>query len=372
MSAQRDIPYLLLTPGPLATTATVKQSMLRDWGTWDDDYNQGIVAMVRKHLVTIATTSSDYSCVLMQGSGTFSIEATIGSVLPPQGKLLVVANGVYGRRMVTIAQSLHIPCSELSYPEDAVPSPADVAAHLRDNAECTHVAVVHCESTTGILNPVAEILATAKDHGKITILDAMSSFGGITLDQATLGADFLVSSSNKCLQGVPGLGFIIARPADLAACAGQARSHSLDLYDQWQQLETNGRWRFTSPTHVVCALLQALEELRQEGGVPTRNARYCNNQQVLVDGMRALGFDTLLAPKDQSPIVTTFRAPLVPDYDFALFSERLKKSGFLIYPGRTTGVETFRVGTIGAITPADIQRFVDVVTKSIYWPASSS
>jgi 2-aminoethylphosphonate-pyruvate transaminase len=268
-----DIPYLLLTPGPLTTTRTVRQAMLRDYSTRDVDYNT-LVNEVREKLVRLATRSDEFTSVLMQGSGTFSVEATIGSVVPPDGRLLVVDNGAYGKRMLTIADRLGISTVEAAFNETEPASADTVAALLDEHADVTHVAMVHCETTTGMLNPVAEVGERVREHGRIFIVDAMSSFGGIELSMESVAADYLISSANKCVQGVPGFGFVIARRSELENSEGFARSLSLDLFGQWREMENSGgKWRFTSPTHVVRAFAQALEELDAEGGVAARERR---------------------------------------------------------------------------------------------------
>ncbi|MEP0844421.1 MAG: 2-aminoethylphosphonate--pyruvate transaminase, partial [Phycisphaerae bacterium] len=287
-----DIPYLLLTPGPLTTSRTVKQAMLRDYCTWDDDYNS-LVVEIRRRLVRLAGASDRYTCVLMQGSGTFCVEATVGSVIPPDGKLLVVNNGAYGARIAQIARRLKIDCAELIHEETEPADLARIEAALRGDPAVTHVALVHCETTTGLLNPAAEVGRLARRYGKLFILDAMSSFGGIPLTAEGLGAHYLISSSNKCIQGVPGFGFVIMDAEAFAQTRGWARSLALDLYDQWQEMETRrGKWRYTSPTHVVRAFCQALDELDAEGGVTARHRRYCENHRLLVSGMARLGFRT--------------------------------------------------------------------------------
>lgn len=260
--------YILLTPGPLSTSTTVREAMLKDWCTWDDDYNKDIVEVIREKLVKIATAASDYTCVLMQGSGTAAVEATIGSVISNQGKLLVIDNGVYGARMAQIAQCLNIPCHVISSAEMVPPNLEQIEDVLKNDTTISHVAIVHCETTTGMLNPIADVISLAKRFNKVVILDAMSSFGGIPMDIGDLGVDFMISSANKCIQGVPGFGFVIAKRSQIEKCQGLARSLSLDLYDQWHHMEINqGKWRFTSPTHTVRAFYQALIELEQEGGL---------------------------------------------------------------------------------------------------------
>jgi 2-aminoethylphosphonate-pyruvate transaminase len=356
-----DNPYLLLTPGPLSTSKTVKSAMFRDWCTWDADYN-AIVEEIRQRLVALATPAPGYTAVLMQGSGTFCVEATLTTALPDRGKLLVLANGAYGRRIAEIARRCGIAHVLLEEDELGAPDLARLEAALGSERAITHVAVVHCETGTGMLNPLAAIAGIVKAHGRCLIVDAMSSFGGIPINVAQLDVDYLVSSANKCIQGVPGFGFVIAKRAVLAATRGQARSLSLDLYDQWQTMEDgHGKWRFTSPTHVVRAFFQALVELTAEGGVAARHRRYCENQRILTAGMQRLGFQTLLPAALQSPIITTFLCPPQPGWQFRRFYDDLKAKGFVIYPGKVTQRDTFRIGTIGEVHPADVHRLIAAI-----------
>lgn len=361
----QDIPYLLLTPGPLTTSKTVKQVMLHDYCTWDDDYNS-IVTDVRRKLVRLATSEGDCTAVLMQGSGTFAVEATIGSALPADGKLLVVNNGAYGKRIVQIAERLRIPCVGLHHPEVEPADPVRIDAALAADPTISHVAVVHCETTTGMLNPVEAIGGVVKRHGRSYIVDAMSSFGGIPMSIEGLSADFLVSSANKCIQGVPGFGFVIARRRVLEACAGRARSLSLDLYDQWNEMEKGGgKWRYTSPTHVVRAFAQALVELEQEGGVAARHRRYRENHRLLIEGMENLGFRPLLAPEYRSPIITSFIYPQDDSFTFDAFYHAVKRRRFVLYPGKVSQAETFRIGTIGHVFPDDIRQLCRAISEAI-------
>ena len=354
-------PYLLLTPGPLSTSAGVRDAMLRDWCTWDSDYNQGVVQRIRRQLVELATTQvDDYSAVLLQGSGTFSVEATIGSAVPREGRLLVIENGAYGARMLQIAEVLGISACVYRVPESEVPDARRVCQLLADDPHITHVALVHCETTTGILNPLAALAEVVKAAGKVLIVDAMSTFAGIRFDAGELGIDYLVSSANKCIQGVPGFAFVIARRAELQNCQHHARSLSLDLYAQWQDMDKDGKWRFTSPTHVVRACAQALDELAAEGGVAARQARYTENQRRLAEGMERLGFIPLIDRRWQSPIITAF---LYPDdrFDFAEFYEQVKARGFVLYPGKISQAQTFRIGNIGEVYATDIDRLLLVI-----------
>jgi len=299
----------------------------------------------------------------MQGSGTFSVEATISSAIPEGGKLLVLTNGAYGERIVKIAGYHKIAVLAQNSGEIGLPDLALLRKNLAQDTAISHVAVVHCETTTGMLNPISAIGAIVKEFNKTFIVDAMSSFGGIPLDMAEVQADFLVSSANKCIQGVPGFGFILAKTEAIEACAGQARSLSLDIFDQWQVMEKgHGKWRFTSPTHVVRAFAQALDELEAEG-IQERFARYANNQRLLVKGMRDLGFEALLPNELQSPIITSFLSPTNPDYTFTGFYADLKKRGFVIYPGKVTLADTFRIGNIGDIHLDDINQLLQAVRE---------
>ncbi len=357
-------PYLLLTPGPLTTTDTVKEAMMSDWCTWDEDYNIGIVEVIRKELVELASSRpEEYTAVLMQGSGSFCVEATLGSVIKADDHLLVAANGAYGKRMGVIADYYHQNCHVMRFEETQPVDPKQIDEYLTSHPETTHVSVVHCETTTGVLNPLADIAAVVKKHGKTLIVDAMSSFGGVPVDMAALGIDFMISSANKCIQGVPGFGFIIARRSLLEGCKGVARSLSLDLYDQWQTMESgHGKWRFTSPTHVVRAFMQALKELKAEGGVEARHARYAENHRTLVEGMRSLGYKTLLPDEEQSPVITSFYYPST-DFNFKDFYTKLKAKGFVIYPGKISQADTFRIGNIGDVHPADFKRLIEAIRE---------
>jgi len=362
-----DNPYVLLTPGPLSTTKTVKATMLRDWCTWDDDYNS-IVQDIRARLVSLVGDEATFTAVLMQGSGTFSVEATIGTVVPEDGKMLVVANGHYGDRIGMIAKRLRMNATISNLGETSQATPNAVALELERDEAITHVAVVHCETTTGMLNPVKEIGEVVKRHNKVYIIDAMSSFGGIPMNMEELQCDYLISSANKCIQGVPGFGFVIARRSELERCEGQARSLSLDLYHQWHEMEhKNGKWRYTSPTHVVRAFGQALTELDEEGGVEKRFGRYTENQKRLVAGMKSLGFCCLLPEELHSPIITSFINPDHPDYDFMKFYEELKGRGWVVYPGKVTGADTFRIGNIGDVSPSEVDELIEAVKASMYW-----
>ena len=363
-----DNPYLLLTPGPISTTKSVKATMLRDWCTWDDEYKD-LVQDLRSNLLKLATKSTDkYTTVLMQGSGTFSVESIIGSIIPEKGKLLVLANGAYGDRIALIAKTLKINTIVHDSGEVDPPDLEKLEKTLEQDKEITHVALVHCETTTGMLNPIDKISQIVKKHGKVLFIDTISSFGGVPMDVDELDIDFCVGSANKCIQGVPGFGFIFAKREELVKCKGQARSLSLDLYGQWKMMETDkGKWRYTSPTHVVRAFYQAMKELDEEGGIPKRNERYRENNRTCIDGMRNLGFKTLLPDEYQSPIITSFRSPENERYNFTTFYNKMKEHGFVIYPGKVTKIDTFRIGNIGHVFSEDMIRLVKTIGESMFW-----
>jgi 2-aminoethylphosphonate-pyruvate transaminase len=360
----RDKP--LFTPGPLTTSRTVKQAMLRDLGSRDYEFIATIQA-VRERLLAVAGVSKEqgYEAVLVQGSGTFGIEAVLSSVTPPSGKWLIVINGAYGERLARIAQVHRIAHADLKCPEDALPRAADVDRALAADPAVTGVAVVHCETTTGILNPIEEIGRVVQKHGQTYVVDSMSAFGAVAFDLRACGIDYLVSSSNKCIEGVPGFSFVICKRAALLATEGWARTLSLDLLAQWQGLEKTGQFRFTPPTHAILAFRQALDELAAEGGVAGRAARYRRNYETLVAGMRAMGFVEYLRPELQGHIITSFRYPADPHFRFEDFYRRLNDKGFVIYPGKVSNADCFRIGTIGRLFESDIRALLLAIREAL-------
>ncbi|HEY2662000.1 MAG TPA: 2-aminoethylphosphonate--pyruvate transaminase [Caulobacteraceae bacterium] len=350
-------PPLLLTPGPLTTDPRVRQAMLSDWGSRDEAFI-ALTAELRARLLAVANGAASHVAVPIQGSGTFVVEAAVASLIAPTDKLLVLINGAYGRRMVEIARRLGRPALALEVAEDQAIDPAQVAARLTADPAITHVALVHCETTTGLLNPLAPIAAAVSQTGRRLILDAMSSFGALPIDLATTPITAVLASSNKCLEGVPGLGFALVESSALAAARGVSPSLSLDLHDQWRGFEDNGQWRFTPPVQVVAALVEALRLLEQEGGPSARLDRYQTNLAILTAGFTALGYPLYLEPALQAPIIATFRPPRDRPFDFERFYDALAVRGFIIYPGKLTQAPSFRIGCIGHVAPADIERLV--------------
>ncbi|MBI3196794.1 MAG: 2-aminoethylphosphonate--pyruvate transaminase, partial [Rhodospirillales bacterium] len=342
---------LLLTPGPLTTSASVKQAMVHDWGSRD----QGFIAinkMVLEKIVELAGGVNErgegtHVTVPVQGSGTFAVEAMITSFVPRTGKLLVLINGAYGQRAKKIAEIAGRAVVSHETPEDTPPDLARIEKMLADDKAITHVFAVHCETTSGILNPISEIAAIVKKQGRRLLVDSMSAFGAIEIDARAIHYDALAASSNKCLEGVPGLGFVVCRNTALAECKGNATTLVLDLFDQAEGFAKTGQYRFTPPIHVIVALGKAIEEHAAEGGVVGRGKRYRDNAKVLIDGMRAMGFRTLLPNELQAPIIVTFHMPTDPKFVFQRFYDGLKDRGYVIYPGKLTVADSFRMGCIG-------------------------
>ena len=355
---------ILLTPGPLTTSVATKSAMLSDYGSWDGSFNE-LTASVCRDLLAIVDAQREHVCVPLQGSGTFAVEAAIGTLVPRDGKVLVPDNGAYCRRIVRILGYLGREAMVLPHGELEPADPARIDAALAADASITHVAQVHCETGTGILNPLAEIAAVVARRGRRLIIDAMSSYGAIPIDARAIRFDALVAASGKCLEGVPGIGFVIARRSALEASAGHSRSLAMDLLDQWQYMQKTGQWRFTPPTHVVAALRAAIDQYQAQGGLVARLARYRENCATLVSGMRELGFQTFLPAALQAPIIVTFHAPADPNYDFKEFYARVRDRGFILYPGKLTAVETFRVGCIGAIGADALRNAVAAIADTL-------
>lgn len=355
---------ILLTPGPLTTSLATKQAMLRDWGSWDAAFN-GITLSICRDLVDIVVGGDDYVCVPMQGSGTFSVEAAIGNVVPRNGRVLVPNNGAYCARIVKICKYLGRDVVDLAVPEDQPTTAAIVDAALAADPSITHVAQVHCETGAGILNDLPGIAQVCAKRGKGLIVDAMSSFAAIEIDARATPFDALVAASGKCLEGVPGMGFVIVKKSVLEASAGNSHSLALDLYDQYVYMQKTTQWRYTPPTHVVAALRAAIDQFKEEGGQPARGARYAVNCAALIEGMAALGFRPFLKPEVQAPIIVTFHAPADPAYDFKRFYAAVRERGYILYPGKLTQVETFRVGCIGAIDANEMRNVVSAVGETL-------
>jgi 2-aminoethylphosphonate-pyruvate transaminase len=357
---------LLFTPGPLTTSLSVKQAMLHDAGSWHFEFN-ALVAGIRARLLEIAGLSLNegWEAILLQGSGTYGVESVFQTCIPPNGKVAVFTNGAYGNRIVQMLSHARIAHVVLRTAENVAANPGDLTNLLKTDPAITHIATVHCETTTGILNPIEAIGRVARAHGKTFIVDAMSSFGGMPIDFRACGIDYLISSANKCLEGVPGFCFVFCRRDALAACEGYARSLSLDLLSQLKGFQSNGQFRYTPPTHSLLAFDQALKELLAEGGVTARGERYRKNHEVLLRGMAELGLKPYLDPEVQSYFITAFEYPQAPGFSFQAFYRDLSDRGFIIYPGKLTQVDTFRIGTIGRLFPQDLEQLVYAIRGTL-------
>ena len=355
---------ILLTPGPLTTSLATKAAMLRDWGSWDAGFN-AVTARVRTRLTAIVNGEGTHVCVPMQGSGTFSVEAAVNTLVPRDGHLLVLINGAYGRRLARLTEMMGRRLTVFETAEDVPTTAADVARKLDADPSITHVGLIHCETSTGILNPLPEIAETVAQRGRRLIIDAMSSFGAIPIDAKTVPFDALIAASGKCIEGPPGMGFVFARKSALEQCAGNSTSLSLDLHDQWTYMEKTTQWRYTPPTHVVVAVDAALEQYLAAGGQVARLARYAANCDTLIAGMKDMGFRPFLDARIQAPIIVTFHAPADPRYAFKAFYDKVRDKGFILYPGKLTQLETFRVGCIGAIGPDEMRHAVNAVRDAL-------
>ena len=352
---------ILLTPGPLTTSSATKLAMVRDWGSRDSGFIE-MNRRVREMLLQVVNAAKTHVCVPLQGSGTFAVEAMLGTLVPREGHVLVPQNGAYCKRIARICQILGRRTTLLDYEERQPVKAADVDAALKKDPSITHVALVHCETSTGVLNPLAEIAQVVAGHQRSLLVDAMSSFAAVEIKGPF---DALVAASGKCLEGPPGMGFALIRKSSLEKCAGNAHSLVLDLHDQWVNMEKTAQWRFTPPTVVVAALHAALEQFVAEGGQPARGARYRKNCDVLIEGMTRLGFKLFLEPRHQAPVIVTFHAPGDPNYNFQKFYDRVREKGFVLYPGKLTQIDTLRVGCIGAIDEHAIRAAVHAIADTV-------
>ncbi|MGI6695858.1 MAG: 2-aminoethylphosphonate--pyruvate transaminase [Christensenellales bacterium] len=351
----------LLTPGPLTTRHSVKHAMLTDHCTWDDTY-KAITTSVMNDITHIAA-DNEYATVLLQGSGSYAVEAMINGLCGKNEKILFLVNGEYGKRMLTIAEKSR---KAYDYQSFDMTQPIDIKTveeKLQADSDIAVVVFVHCETTTGIINPLEKLTKLAKSYGKKVFVDAMSSFAAYDIDMPGLDVDALAASSNKCLEGLPGLAFVIAKKTLIEESYGNSLSLSLDLYDQYQGLYAGGgKFRFTSPTNVLLALRQAINEYNKEGGLSARRKRYMENHKILVEGLEKLGIHSIIAPEHQSYIITTFD---LGNLDFSKLYETLKFRGFIIYPGKLTSMPTFRIGNIGDVYPSDMRALVAAIEECV-------
>ena len=352
----------LLTPGPLTTSLSTKKAMLHDWGSRDTkfiDLNHSI----RKSLVNLIDGQNLYQCVPMQGSGTFAVEAMISSLTSKDSKILILINGAYGERMKKMCSYLNRDCIDYTVEEHKTHSIKEIEKIINSNNDLTHVFAVYCETTSGILNPIEKIASLVEKKNLSFFVDAMSAFGALPISSKKIKFDAIAASSNKCLEGVPGVGFILVKNNIIKKAKGNCHSLSLDLYDQWQAMEKNKQWRFTPPTHVLAAFYQAIKEHTKEGGVKGRLHRYSNNCRIICDGMKKLGFKQLLPNELQAPIIITFMQPKNSNFNFEEFYNALSKKNFLIYPGKLTVADTFRIGCIGNLRENDMHSAIKAIKE---------
>ena len=355
---------LLFTPGPLTTSDFTKKSMLIDLGSRDREFIR-INKLLFFDILKLAHIKSGYVCLPIQGSGTFSLEATFSTLLNKKSKILILTNGIYGNRLINICKKIGKKFLILKFNEDEFMSIEKIEKILLENKSISHISLVHCETSSGILNPLYEISQICKKYKKKLIVDAMSSFGGIEINFQKNYIDALISSSNKCLEGIPGFSFSIIKKTSLSKAKNNANSLSLDLFDQWKGFIKNGQWRFTPPTHSIIALTAAIEQLKKEGGIKNRNKRYKKNYITLINGMRKLGFECFLSDDLHSPIIVSFLMPGNKNFNFNFFYNNLSKLGFLIYPGSVTKNKTFRIGCIGNINYLHINKLLNAIYKTL-------
>jgi 2-aminoethylphosphonate-pyruvate transaminase len=357
---------LLFTPGPVTTAKSVKEASLAELGTVDPGFIMKVQQIRHKLLKLAHVESPEYEVVLLQGSGTFGIESAISSAIPSNGMLLSIVNGAYGRRISKIARIHSIPLKELIFEENQLPDLNEIESVLKHNQQITHIAVVHGETSTGILNPIAEIGELCARYNKIFIVDAMSTFGAYDIYLKELNISYLISGPDKCIEGIPGFSYVLLKHSALDQCKYQVRSLSLDLYDQWVGLNTTGQFRFTPPLQALLAFHEALKELENEGGVNGRAERYSVNNALLVGEMRELGFEMFLPAHLRSYIVTSFLYPDHPDFSFEKFYKHMDEKGFVISPGKISKTDCFRIANIGQLYPHDIQKLIDTIESVLY------
>jgi 2-aminoethylphosphonate-pyruvate transaminase len=358
-----DDPYLL-TPGPLTTSPSVKEAMLHDYGSRDNTFIE-LNANMLESLINIVNGQGTHVSVPLQGSGSFVVEAMIGNFVPADGKVLILVNGAYGKRIVKMCDYYKRHYIVQETPEDVPVDAVQLDKTLAANADITHVVVVYCETTSGILNPLKKVSDVVANHKRGLLIDAMSAFGALPLDTKEITFDAVVASSNKCLEGAPGLGFCIASESAMVKIEGNSPSLVLDLYDQWRAMQKNKQWRFTPPTHVILAFAQAIKEFEAEGNVAGRGGRYRDNHAVLISGMRDMGFKTLLPDELQAPIIVTFHMPTNPEFDFDQFYDGLRDQGYVIYPGKLTVANSFRIGCIGRLSKEHMEGALGAIKSMV-------
>ena len=352
----------LFTPGPLTTDLRVRRAMQVDWGSREAAFI-ALTAELRHRLLDVANGAATHVAVPLQGSGTFILEAAVGTLVGRGHKLLVLINGAYGRRLAAIGRRLGLTVETLDHPENQPVDVKRLAGALAADPGITHVSLVHVETTSGLLNPLQAVAEAVEQAGRLLLLDAMASFGALPLDLAVTPVAAVLASSNKALEGPPGLGFALVERAVLAEAADRNPSLSFDLHAQWRGFEADGQWRFTPPVQIVAGLVEALRLLEAEGGPPARLARYRRRLDQLVAGLQTLGYGLYLDRALQAPIIATFVPPPGRPFDFKALYDRLAARGLVIYPGKLTDAQTFRIGCIGALEDADFDDLVAAIAE---------
>jgi 2-aminoethylphosphonate aminotransferase len=353
---------ILLNPGPATTTDTVKKSLVvPDICPREREFSV-LLNEIRNDLVRIVHGDDQYTSVLFAGSGTAVMDSVINSVIPGNKKIAVIVNGAYGERLVRIARTYKIPCLPIIFDWREKPDLKKLDRLLKNDTSVCCVALVHHETTTGILNPITEVGRIVKKYNCTYIVDAISSYAGIPIDIKESKADFLLSTSNKCIQGMAGLAFVVCKKSALESIKNyEKRSFYLDLYNQYDYLEKTGQTPFTPPVQIAYALKQAIKEYFEEGG-DRRYARYTENWKTLRSGLLDLGFTLLLKEDQESHILLTVIEPEAKNFDFEKMHDYLYDLGFTIYPGKLKQ-KTFRLANMGAIYPADITAFLTALKE---------
>ncbi|MFA5142287.1 MAG: 2-aminoethylphosphonate--pyruvate transaminase [Candidatus Woesearchaeota archaeon] len=354
---------ILLNPGPATTSDSVKMAqVVPDICPREKEFGE-LISFVRSHLLKVVNANPEhYSCVLFGGSGTLGVEAVISSVVPLSGKLLIINNGSYGQRQKEIAEVYSIPFYDWKIDSRELPN-LDELAKLIDSEKFTHLSFVHHETTTGLLNPFEQIVSLAKSRGLDVIADTVSSYAGVPIDLSAVPADFIVSTSNKCIQGMAGITFVIGRKDKIEQSKFIKRALYVNLYEQYLYMDKQNQFRFTPPVQTLYALKQAIIEFFKEGGIENRYARYSKNWEVLIKGLEKLNLQWLLPKWFQSKILVSVDYPNSPYFDFNKLHDRLYEKGFTIYPGKIGEYNTFRISTLGDISSKDISNFLSELEK---------
>ena len=358
---------ILLTPGPLNCSEIIKNAMLKDYGSRDTKFID-IISNIRNNILTISNIDKSlYTTILIPGSGTYGIESTITSSIKNDGKIAIFSNGAYGIRMTQIASINKIPYLHIKIDNNKIITKEHILDIFKNNTNITHISLVHHETTTGILNPIDDIVKCINNYNIVNnknikiIIDAMSSYGGIPIDFSNNNIDFLISSSNKCIESVPGFSFVIAKIKSLHEIEGIERSLSLALYPQWKNMEDTHQFRFTPPTHSLVAFNKALEILIKEGGVIERNRRYIQYNNIIRTRFNKMGFKTYLT-NNYGCIITTFYYPTL-NFDFNKFYNFLSQENIIIYPGKLSNENVFRIGNIGNISLDELYNTLEKIEK---------